>query len=171
MVIAISLFIDAFSLSLVPSSSKLKNNEIIFLSLIIGLFNLVIIWCGFFFGEIILNFIPLSPQLLVSLILFYTGIQMILESKQNRHFSLNEHIFRLIIVAFIFSVDNISLGLSLNYLNHDFYFFSLLIALLSILFSFIALTISKLLTKSFYKSSKLIAGIFLIIIALIYVML
>jgi len=167
-IIAISLFIDAFSLSLVPASSKLKNNEILLLSIIIGLFNLLIIWIGFFFGEIILKFIPLSPQLLVSLILLYVGSQMILESNKKRLLNRSEPFLKLIVIAFVFSVDNISLGLSLNYLNYNYYLFSLVIASLSILFSFTILSISKLITKSFFDNSKFICGIILIIISLIY---
>ena len=168
-VIAISLFIDAFSLSLVPASSKLKNNEILWLSVIIGLFNLIIIWIGFFFGEIILEFFPLSPQLMVSLILFYTGFQMILESKKTRFIQFNEHFIRLMLISFFFSIDNISLGFSLNYLNQSFYLFSFGIAALSIAFSFIALSICKQITKSFFYSSKFIAGLILIVISIIYI--
>lgn len=145
-VIAISLFIDAFSLSLVPESSKLKNREIFLLSILIGVFNLIIIWAGFLFGEIILGFVPISPQLIVSLVLFYTGTQMILEYKKNRYFHLNDRFLRLIFISFVFSIDNISLGFSLNYLQNDFYLFSILITILSIVFSYIALKISRLIT-------------------------
>ena len=169
-IVAISLLIDAFSLSLIPASSKLKNNEILWLSLIIGTFNLIIIWIGFLFGDLILKFIPISSQLLVSSVLLYMGLQMVLESKKSRLSKMNEHFFKLILFSLVFSIDNISLGVSLNYLSHNHFVFTLMIAFVSILFSFVALTMSKLINESFFDNSKLIAGIILIIISIVYVL-
>ena len=163
---AVSLGIDTLSLSLIPASSKLKTYEIVILAIIIGFFNFIMILIGFFFGGVIIKFIPFPHDILISLILLYMGVSMIIDYHKNRHSK--KYFFKLILLAFISTIDSISLGLSFGNTGFNNFLFSCIFATMSFIFTFIGLYISRFIIDNILSDYKLLGGIILMGIGLIH---
>ena len=76
-VIAVSLSMDAFSLSLAYGTLNLEKSQIRLLSLIVGLYHFFMPLLGMWVGTKILNILPINPNTIVFIVLFFIGIQMI----------------------------------------------------------------------------------------------
>ena len=61
-VIAVSLSMDAFSLSLAYGTLNLEKSQIRLLSLIVGLYHFFMPLLGMWVGTKILNFLPINPN-------------------------------------------------------------------------------------------------------------
>ena len=79
-IIAISLSMDAFSLSIAYGTLNLNKKEISLLSIIVGIYHFIMPQIGHQIGIKILQILPLEPEIIVFLVLFLIGLQMILET-------------------------------------------------------------------------------------------
>ena len=77
--IAVSLSMDAFSLSLAYGTLGLTTKEVNNLSLIVGIYHFFMPLIGLFFGRLFLKIIPLSPDLIVFIVLTFVGIEIIFD--------------------------------------------------------------------------------------------
>ena len=69
--IALSLSMDAFSLSLAYGSSYLKKKDLYLIPTIVGLFHFFMPIIGSFIGTSILQIVKISPSILVGIILLF----------------------------------------------------------------------------------------------------
>ena len=68
LVIAISLSMDAFSLSLAYGTLNLKEKDIHALSFTVGIYHFIMPLFGIMVGTIILKFLPLNPKWIVFIV-------------------------------------------------------------------------------------------------------
>ena len=88
-IIAISLIMDAFSLSLAYGTLNLEKKYINTLSIIVGVYHFVMPLLGMWIGTSILKVLPVSTNTIVFIVLVLIGIEMIIESfKSERNISL-----------------------------------------------------------------------------------
>ena len=78
--IAISLSMDAFSLSLAYGTLNLCKKDVIKLATTVGLYHFLMPLIGLKVGSFLLSFLNFNPALIVFLILSFIGVQMIIES-------------------------------------------------------------------------------------------
>ena len=144
-VIAVSLSMDAFSLSLAYGTLNLEKSQIRLLSLIVGLYHFFMPLLGMWVGTKILNFLPINPNTIVFIVLFFIGIQMIFETfKQENSVSIMKTIYENTFVsALIFSIS-------------------------SAFFTSLGLFLGKRINDKIGKISTLFGGLALIIIGIIY---
>ena len=84
-IIAISLSMDAFSLSLAYGTLNFEKKQMNMLSIIVGLFHFIMPIIGMYVGNIIINLLPIKPNVVVFMVLFLIGVQMIVVSfKQEK---------------------------------------------------------------------------------------
>ena len=81
--IAISLSMDAFSLSLAYGTNKIENKTKYILSIIVGIFHFFMPLIGSSIGNIILKIIKIKPQIIVSIILSFIGISMCIKKEEK----------------------------------------------------------------------------------------
>lgn len=168
--IAISLSMDAFSLSLAYGTLGLKKGEIITLSIIVGIFHFIMPLLGMVIGENILHIVSLKSDLLISILLFIVGFEMIKESLQKDN---EQHIMNLkemILFGFTVSVDSFSVGIGLNSLNYNYYLCSLLFSISSFIFTYLGSYLGKKLYQKFSRKASIFGGILLIIIGFSYLL-
>ena len=77
--IAVSLSMDAFSLSLAYGTLNLRKKDIISLAVIVGIYHFFMPLLGNLAGSMFLNVFPVSPAVIVFVVLGFIGIQMIIE--------------------------------------------------------------------------------------------
>lgn len=165
-IIAISLSMDAFSLSLAYGTKNIKNIKL--LSLSVGLFHLFMPILGMIVGKKIIHLLPIKPNTLVFIVLFLIGFEMIIETfKEEKEYS-NLNLIEAFTFSFAVSIDSFSLGLSLEAIYKNPYISSLIFMMFSMLFTYLGLKLGKYINKKIGSISTILGGITLIIIGVVY---
>ena len=167
--IAVSLSMDAFSLSLAYGTLNLKKEYIKKLALIVGIFHFIMPLLGLTIGKIILNIVPLEPNIIVCIVLTFIGIEMLIASfkdEENVKIMINKE---MLLFALAVSLDSFSVGIGLEALTTKYIPTLLIFSITSYLFTYIGLLLGKKINKLIGKLSTILGGITLIIIGIIYI--
>jgi len=140
LVVAVSLSMDAFSLSLAYGTLGIPKKQILLLSFIVGCFHFFMPIIGMLIGTSVLNIIKINPDIIVFIVLLIIGIQMIFDS-----FSENEDLkvmktLELFLFAFAVSIDSFSVGLTLTNISSNYILSVIIFALCSMIFTIRAIT-------------------------------
>lgn len=167
-IIAVSLSMDAFSLSLAYGTLNLDKKNIYELSIIVGIYHFFMPLFGTLCGSKILSLIPINNYLLVFLVLSVIGIEMIIETFKNSSDVKIMKIGELIIFGLAVSVDSFSVGIGLSSISNNILIAVIVFSLVSFLFTYIGLIMGKKINSIIGKASTLIGGMVLIIIGIFY---
>ena len=166
---AVSLSMDAFSLSLLYGTLGMSNKDKIILSIIVGFFHFIMPLLGRFFGMFIFNYIDVSSDLIVCIILSFIGVQMFFSSfseKSDIHLMKFSEYF---LFSFAVSIDSFSVGITFTNMNYNAILSSSIFALFSAFFTLFGLLVGNKIEKLTGKISTLIGGIILIIVGVSFV--
>lgn len=166
--IAISLSMDAFSLSLAYGTLNLNKKDILLQSIIVGLYHFIMPQIGNYIGEKILNIIPINPNIIVFLVLFMIGIQMIMETfkeEEIKKVNLKEMLF----FGLAVSIDSFSIGIGLKTICKNTILSSSIFMMISFIFTYIGLIMGKKINDIIGKISTILGGVILLIIGLMYI--
>ncbi len=166
-IIAISLSMDAFSLALAYGTLNLNKKDIYNLSLVVGLYHFIMPLLGLFFGNIILNYIN-NPNILVFLILFIIGIEMIYETFKKEDIKNIVSFKQILLFGLAVSIDSFSVGIGLNVINKNYLYCSTIFSIFSLSFTYLGLVLGKKINNIIGKTSTIIGGIVLIFIGFMY---
>lgn len=168
LIIAVSLSMDAFSLSLAYGTLNIEKSKRIILSIIVGIYHFIMPILGMSVGKTVLYLLPIKPTTVVFFVLLIIGIQMILESfKHDRNISLLK-ISEFFIFGLAVSVDSFSVGIGLNAIYAKPFVAAIIFSLSSFIFTYLGLDLGTKINNWIGKSSTLIGGIVLIIIGFCY---
>lgn len=166
--IAVSLSMDAFSLSLAYGTLGMSGKDKKILSLITGVFHFFMPLLGLLIGSIILDFIKIDPDIIVMVILSFIGIEMIISSFKDEEVKLMR-LSDFFLFAFAVSIDSFSVGITLTEVNKNIFISPLVFAFTSCFFTFIGLSLGNKIKRLVGKLSTIIGGIILIVIGVSYV--
>lgn len=167
-IIAISLSMDAFSLSLAYGTLYLEKKYINLLSIVVGIYHFVMPLLGMFVGNSILKILPVSTNIIVFVILVLIGIEMIIESlKKENNISLTK-ISELLLFGLAVSLDSFSVGLGLGAVYKNPIVCSIIFSISAFIFTYIGLYLGKTINCLIGKVSTIIGGIILITIGILY---
>ncbi len=166
--VAISLSMDAFSLSLAYGMIGLtpKNNYIISIS--VGILHFLMPIIGIIFGTFLLKILPFSPQIIAGLTLIGLGIEMVYSQKNNEVVKEMTSIFSILLFALSVSIDSLVVGINLKLTNTNIYLASTIFMLVSGVFTYLGLKLGKKINIALGNISTIIGGIILIILGLFY---
>lgn len=167
-VIAFSLSMDAFSLSLVYGTLNLRKKNIYQLSIIVGINHFFMPILGVLCGNKIFTLIPINNNLLVFLVLSVIGIEMIIETFKENDTIKIMNIIELFLFGFAVSIDSFSIGISLSSITNNIYISSLIFSIVSMSFTYLGVVIGKKINNLIGKISTLLGGVILIIIGIFY---
>ena len=167
-IIAVSLSMDAFSLSLAYGTLNLDKKNIYELSIIVGIYHFFMPLFGSLCGSKILSLIPINNNLLVFLVLSVIGIEMIIETFKNSNDVKIMKMGELILFGLAVSVDSFSVGIGLSSISNNILIAVIVFSLVSFLFTYIGLIMGKKINSIIGKASTLIGGMVLIIIGIFY---
>lgn len=168
MIIAVSLSMDAFSLSLAYGTVNLDKNSRLKLSIIVGLYHFFMPLLGNLIGAKVFHIIPIEPKIIVFMILSFIGVQMIIESFKETKTEKLMSLSQLLLFGFAVSVDSLSVGIGLNAINKKTYLCAFIFSICSFIFTYLGLILGNKLNKLLGKLSTIIGGLVLIIIGFIY---
>lgn len=167
-IIAISLSMDAFSLSLAYGTLNLARKNIIKISLIVGAYHFFMPLLGMYFGSALLSYLKINPNLIVSLILSVIGIQMIYETFKEDTLKSIMSFWEMILFGLAVSLDSFSVGIGLKIISNNIILSALTFSIFSFLFTYFGLILGKKINSIVGKTSTILGGLILIIIGIIY---
>lgn len=167
--IAISLSMDAFSLSLAYGTISLSKNDIKLLSVIVGIYHFFMPILGMLIGNFILNVLKINDNILVFVIFLFIGISMLIESFKKGEKVKKLKITEMILFGLAVSIDSFSIGIGLNAISNNFLICSIIFSITSFVFTYIGLVLGNKLNQLIGKVATFIGGITLIILGIIYI--
>jgi putative Mn2+ efflux pump MntP len=168
-IIAVSLSMDAFSLTLAYGTISMAKREINTLSIIVGIYHFFMPIFGMLIGTFIANILLISGDLIVLVIFSFIGINMIIESFKKEEKIKKMKILEMILFGLAVSIDSFSVGIGINNISNNFLMCSTIFSITSFIFTYIGLVLGNKLNQLIGKISTLIGGITLMILGIIYV--
>ena len=163
--IGVSLSIDAFSLAITIgtlSPSKKKKYELIS---IIGLFHFIMPLCGYYIGNTLIQLSTIKTNIIVSLIFFVLGIEMLLEKKEE-HIIKNLAIIKIIVIALAVSLDSFAVGIVFGLKKEIIVISVPIISISSMIFTKIGLELGTYLSNKYQEKGKIIGVIILLLLGI-----
>ena len=169
LVIAISLSMDAFSLSLAYGTLDIEKKNMYTLSIIVGVYHFFMPLIGYFIGSNFIKFLPVASNFVVFIILTLIGLEMIIDTIRKAEELKVMRLYSMIIFGLTVSIDSFSVGLGLDTISKNILLSSLIFSITSFVFTITGLFIGKKINQIFGRISTLIGGCVLILIAIFYV--
>jgi len=168
LLVGVSLSMDAFSLSLIYGTQNISNKNKIILSLTVGVYHFFMPLLGLLLGNVITKYLFFNINILVSIIFFVIGIEMIISNLKNKQDKFFLNLLGFFIFGFSVSVDSFTTGIGLNVINSNYLEVSIIFCLVSGFFTFCGLILGNKLKSYFGKISTIIGGLILIILGFYY---
>ena len=169
LIIAISISMDAFSLSLVYGTLNLHSKQIKQLSLIVGIFHFFMPLLGLIAGEFIIDELHLPSHLVLAIIFGFIGIDMIITSFKKNEKILLLNLKGLFLFGFTVSIDSFSVGAGIKAFSDNYLMSSFIFFVTSSLFTYLGLQIGKKINETVGFISTVIGGTVLIVIGILYI--
>lgn len=165
---AISLSMDAFSLALAYGTLGMSNKDKIILSLVVGIFHLIMPLLGMLVGELILSLFKFNADIVVAIILSFIGIQMIVSSFKKDEELKPLKFSEFFLFGLAVSIDSFSLGITLPNMGVSMIISPFIFAIASAAFTFASLLIGNKIEKLLGKIATIIGGVILTLIGLAF---
>lgn len=166
--IAVSLSMDAFSLSLAYGTLNLKKKDILSLAAIVGIYHFFMPLLGNLAGSLFLKVFPIEPKVIVFVVLVFIGIQMIIEGIKGNAEVKGLSLWEKILFGLAVSLDSFSVGIGLQSISNKYALCALIFSVSSFVFTYIGLILGKKINNIVGKISTIIGGVVLIIIGIAY---
>lgn len=167
--LAISLSMDAFSLSLAYGTIINNKRDIFLLAFTVGIFHFFMPLFGMILGSKIFSLLSIASDYLVCAILVIVGIQMIIESFKCENIKSLKGL-EILLFALAVSIDSFSVGLTLQSIYNNYIVSCILFSFTSFLFTLIGLLLGNKIKKSIGFLSTIIGGFFLIVIGICFLL-
>ena len=166
--VALSLSMDAFSLAVIYGILNFSKKDELIISIVVGMYHLIMPIIGSIIGNIIISFIPIKLNILVSFIFIIIGIEMLLDVLKNEEPKLKLGIIEILIFGFAVSIDSFGTGLGLKYLTNYIFNAAFIFSFTSFIITYIGLKFGKKIGLKVGKLANIIGGIILLILGLLY---
>lgn len=170
LLIAISLSMDAFSLSLIYGTYGLSRKNQILLAGIVGIFHFVMPLLGLGFGNFIMNYLIFNVNLVVGIIFFIIGIEMLISSKKEEEVKLLVSLVGFLFFGLSVSIDSLTTGIGLSAISRNYVGVASLFMVVSAMFTYIGLRLGNKLSNQFGKYATICGGVMMVILALSYIL-
>lgn len=169
-IIAISLSMDAFSLSLAYGTLNLDKKYIKRLSTIVGIYHFFMPLLGLTIGNILLKIIPINTNIIVCIVLTLIGLEMIIDTFKKENEIKVMNIKELLLFGLAVSLDSFSVGIGLNAITQNYILCVSIFSSSSFVFTYIGLMLGKKINNLIGKISTILGGLTLIIIGILYIL-
>lgn len=167
-IIAVSLSMDAFSLSLAYGTISLRRKEINTLSLIVGIYHFFMPILGMLIGNFVTRVVHIGGDLITLIIFVFIGINMIIEGIKGQEEVKQMKFGEMILFGLAVSIDSFSVGIGINNISNNFLLCSVIFSITSFLFTYLGLLLGNKLSELIGKLATILGGITLILLGIIY---
>lgn len=169
LLIAISLSMDAFSLSLLYGTEGIKTKEKITLSVIVGIYHFIMPLIGLSIGDFITSRIIFNSDILVGIILSLIASEMLISSFQEKEEKFLISLPGFLIFGLSVSIDSLTTGIGLPAITNSYILTCIIFSITSLFFTFLGLNIGNILNQKYGKISTVIGGFMLLVLGIIYI--
>lgn len=166
--VAISLSMDAFSLSLLYGTLNLEPKKELLISIIVGIFHFFMPIIGLVFGKITVNLIDTKVDRITGIIFIGLAVEMILSINKKENIKELIGIISLFFFALAVSVDSFFMGINLGINNTNILISAFIFMIVSMFFTLIGLKLGKKIKIKIGNLSTVIGSIILLILGVIY---
>ena len=145
---------DAFSFSISIGTFNIEKKDVLSLTLLIGLFHLIMPMLGFCFGIIFKRLFSINFGFVTGLIFLFITLEMIKDFKKEEEINLST--LGKIILALSVSIDSFAVGFALGCSIYNALIYSLVFSLFSASFTFLGLQIGKKINSHIGTYSKVL---------------
>ena len=167
--IAISLSMDAFSLSLIYGTGGINKKDKLLLSIIVGIYHFIMPIIGLLIGKLIISRIHFNPNIIIGIILILISSEMITSSIKNKEERLFFSLAGYLIFGLSVSIDSLTTGIGLPAITNNYILSSLIFAISSFSFTLLGLNLGNIINIKYGKISTIIGGIILLILGIFYI--
>ena len=167
-IVAISLSMDSFSLSLAYGTLNLSEDKEKKISIMVGIFHFFMPILGFLIGKVIINIIKINPEIIAGVVFIVLGLEMIISLLKKEDLKVITGIFSMILFAFTVSIDSFSIGIGINAISNNIILCSSVFSLVSAIITYIGLRLGKRLNLMIGYTSNIIGAIILISLGFFY---
>lgn len=165
-VIAVSLSMDAFSLSLAYGTLALKKKDCLLLSLIVGIYHFFMPLLGMKLGSLLFSYINIDFDFVGCVILSIIGIGMIHDAFSEEEKIKKMQIGELLFFGLAVSIDSFSVGIGFKAITNDFLLGSSIFSVTSSLFTYFGLLLGNKISHMIGKYATFAGGIVLLSIGI-----
>lgn len=163
--IAISLSMDAFSVSIGLASSKIKPRY--YFILIVGIYHFIMPLLGHVTSNKLISNIFASSHIIVGIIFILIGLNMLIEiDKEETNKKLN--LVAYLVLGLSVSLDSFATGIGIKLINSNMFINCLIFSITSMLFTFIGLKLGNKLDYMFGKLANTVGCIILVSLGIYY---
>ena len=170
LIIAITLSMDTFTLSMAYGMLNLNKKIILKLSIMVGIFHFFMPLIGNSLGELILTIIPFNSQLIIGIVFLSLAIQLLFSLFKDEQINNIDNIFSMLIFAFTVSLDSFSVGIGLNAISNHHIFASFIFMTVSFLFTYTGLKMGNKLSNLIGKKAQIVGIVLLLILSINYIL-
>lgn len=164
--VAVSLSMDAFSLALIYGTCAIgKKNELL-LSIIVGLFHFLMPLLGLGFGSILMQYFIFDLELLVAILFFIIGIEMIISTRKEEKTNVFIGLVHFLLFGLSVSIDSFTTGIGMAVISNNYITISVLFMVVSGIFTYIGLGFGNKLSKKIGKYATICGGILMCLLAI-----
>lgn len=164
--IAISLSMDAFSLSLIYGTYGLSKKNKLLLAIIVGIFHFFMPLLGLGIGNIVMQYFVFNLDLVVGIIFLIIGIEMIISVKKDEDVKILVSLLGFLFFGLSVSIDSFTTGIGLSVISHNYVGVAFMFMLVSGLFTYLGLNFGNKLSDRFGKYATVSGGILMCLLAI-----
>ena len=163
----IGLSMDAFSLSLSLGTTNPRKKTIIKTSIIVGIFHFIMPILGYFLGYAFKYRIH-NINILTFVLFLILSIEMYKSKDEENNSILNN--LTILLIAFSVSIDAFTVGIAFGLNNELVLISSTIFSIISLILTYLGLTLGKTLKTKYKKFSTYLGIILLLIVAIKYLL-
>jgi putative Mn2+ efflux pump MntP len=168
LIIAVGLSMDTFSLSLGYGMFNISKNNILKISICVGLFHFLMPIVGSFLGELILSLLPINEKTIIGLIFLTISVDIIISLFKKEDLKPLKCNIEILIFSFTVSIDSFSTGIGLDVFNVPSYISSFIFMLVSFIFTYMGLILGKKLHNIIGHKAEITGIIILLFLSIHY---
>lgn len=165
--IGIGLSMDAFSLSILYGTLQFTKTKTYLISIIVGLYHFFMPLIGISIGGKIKEIVYIEYSKIVFFLFLLIGIEM-LKPINEKNINIKTSLLGIIIFGFSVSLDSLTVGIGLEYIDVNHLLSSTIFMLCSSFFTLLGLNFGKIFSEKVKKYPSVVGGIIFILIAMYY---
>ena len=167
-IVAISLSMDTFSLSLSYGMININKKDVYKISALVGIFHFFMPLLGNLFGDFLFSYFFINERILIGIIFLTISIDIIFSLFKEKNASYINTLNDTLLFSFTVSIDSFVTGTCLDVFNTNYILVVSVFMIISFLFTFIGLSIGYLIHKRIGFIAQIVGIILLISLSFFY---
>lgn len=169
LIVAISLSMDTFSLSLSYGMLNISRKDILRISICVGLFHFIMPLLGNICGEMLFRFIPIKENVLIGIIFLTISVDIFFSLFKEKEVSPIKTIIDILLFSFTVSIDSFATGTCLDVFNMPELIIVSVFMVISFIFTYIGLSLGYSFHNKLGEISTIVGLILLMLLSFFYI--